>query len=111
LVVAVNCLYRSDPCCWSSLASAGRAGEEALTTLKATRAGSPGAGWLAFIALVYSWSLWVWWRWRRWCKHSGEPFPRYGPVDFLFMALSTVAILLGWGSELLGRGWASELLR
>ena len=41
----------------------------------------------------------------------GEPFPRYGPVDFLFMALSTVAILLGWGSELLGRGWASELLR
>lgn len=77
----------------------------------ATRRGSPGAAWLAFIAMVYSWSLWVWWRWRRWCKHSGEPFPRYGPVDFLFMALSTVAILLGWGSELLGRGWASELLR
>jgi hypothetical protein len=77
----------------------------------AVRRGHTRAAWLAFIVLVYSWALWVWWQWRRWCEHSGEPFPRYGPVDFSFMALSSAAILLGWTSELLGRDWASRLLR
>jgi hypothetical protein len=77
----------------------------------AARRGSVLAAWPAFIVLVYAWALRVWWQWRRWWKHSGKPFPRFGPVGVAFMALSTAALLLAWASELFGRGWASQLFR
>jgi hypothetical protein len=63
----------------------------------AARTGDFGLS-LIFAAAVLLWSWWLhrWWRWRQWCKHSGEAFPRYGPADFVFMAVNAVAVVWSW---------------